>query len=435
MTTPEDETAEPAEGEQAEPEQSRSRQNLVAVLVTVTVVLIIVVLLATLLLPGWQTKQYGWSAPSDEGDTHRTYVTGDSLVRVSSSGVAAYRLDTGKKQWQQRTAVDRQQVCAAVPEPAEGVIAVMVGTSLGPKFVCSEVRAIDIDSGKELWRKRITEQVAADPRPRFAVTMVDGMVVATDALELVAFDARTGKRQWRHGPRTTGCHLAGASSDGDELLTITQCYDPDGFPIDGGVQSRSLTDGEINWQRRFGAERGRIVNVDPLVVATDKGNVFTYDGDGKQQARIAAKQQAGTLSLVPDVDSTDGNAVVEARVVDGLLVGAVRGGKQTRVAAYRIRDGKRSWAADVGGAGMPWVSTGERGLVTFLVSDAPEDDLPYLVDVDARTGAVDAGDEIEPRGKATRLPKAGYGYTLADDTLLAVRAESAGDEPLVLAYS
>lgn len=227
--------------------------------------------------------------------------TMDSKYRVS-----AYDTAKGKRIWQIRLTVpDRDG------ETFGGGIAYDLGriyVSLG----FGAVAAIDAEDGTVLWTKPMPAPVRAAP-----LVMEEQVFVVTVDNQLIAADAATGDRQWRHAGFAETTALLGSAA-------------PAG--LDGTV-----------------------------IVPYSSGEVFAIravNGRPTWSDNLAAVRRVDTASTLADIRALP--------VTDGNLVYAVS--HSGRMVAIDLRTGARAWERNIGGVRTPWIA----GNWIFVLNNAAQ---------------------------------------------------------------
>ena len=312
---------------------------------------------------GWRFRTGGevWSSPRAAGD----------LVLVGSDDGNLYALDraSGAERWR----LD-----------AGGALRDDVSVSEGRVFLATAgyLRAVALDDGRELWRRRLPvispptlvrhgngavvagsydrNLYALDPddgsvlwrvpttgENRTAAAVAEGVLAAgSDAGELLLVDLATGTARARVD---LGSPVAGVAAAGGDLFVAT----------DGGFLYRLSVDGRERWRRHLGSRLG----VAPL---PHDGVVYQGTGDGRLVALDAADGEAlWTFAARDAVGATPGRA-------DGtLLVGSL----DHALYAVDAVSGTELWRYATGG----WVVTQPlvvEGRVVFSGLDGVVRSLP-----------------------------------------------------------
>lgn len=261
-------------------------------------------------------------------------VAGPRVFAADAYGtVAAFERDTGKRVWQVElehvqperswTArirfwepVDDSFVTAGV---GAGAGAVYVGTADG------EVIALDDLSGKELWRGKVSSEVAVAPQ-------TDGDIVAVLTIDgrLHALERATGVRRWSYDTQVPVLTLRGAARPllVDGVVVVA-------FPSGRLVALRGAG-GEPVWEHRLALPQGR----SELERMIDVDGTPIIEGD----LLFAASYQGRIKALRVG----DGTAVWEREMSSYQSLGAGLGliyavGKEDQVLALDQRSGDTMW--------------------------------------------------------------------------------------------
>ncbi|PPR25540.1 MAG: Outer membrane protein assembly factor BamB [Alphaproteobacteria bacterium MarineAlpha10_Bin3] len=164
----------------------------------------------------------------------------------------------------------------------------------------ADVIALDIESGKEIWRKRLSGPMRAAPtvddRRVFVIT-VDNQIFALNAL--------TGEKLWSHAGIAEVAGLLGAASPA----------------VGGGVVIVPYSSGEI------------------FALKVENGRQLWSDN-------LSSSRRLDALSTLADIRGMP--------VIDRGLVFAVS--HSGRMVAIDIRTGARAWERSIGGVEMPWIA-------------------------------------------------------------------------------
>jgi outer membrane protein assembly factor BamB len=238
--------------------------------------------------------------------------TMDSKYRVS-----AREAEKGKQVWQTRLPVPRRD-----GEAFGGGLAYAAGRIYASAGF-GAVAAIDAENGTVLWTNTMPAPVRAAP------LAMDGQVfVVTVDNQLIAMDAATGDRLWRHAGFAEMTALLGSAA-------------PAG--LDGIV-----------------------------IVPYSSGEVFAIravNGRPTWSDNLAAVRRVDTASTLADIRALP--------VTDGSLVYAIS--HSGRMVAIDLRTGARAWERNIGGVRTPWIA----GNWIFVINNSAQ-----IVCLSRRTGRV-----------------------------------------------
>jgi len=230
--------------------------------------------------------------------------------------VLAVTLDSGHEVWVKRL---KLPISAG---PAAGFGMVVVGTSKGA------IIALDGASGRELWRAKVNSELLSSPAISenvVAIRSVDG--------RLHGLDAHSGKELWSVEQQVPRLSLRGTA-----IPVIAKEVAISGFD-NGKVMAVSLNSGDTVWDTTLASPRGRteldrLVDMDSAVRVVGE-NVFAAGFQGRT-AMLAL--DSGQLWWSHDMSSYRGLTVDE----DNLYVTESDG----VVVALRQRDGAEMWRND-----------------------------------------------------------------------------------------
>lgn len=225
----------------------------------------------------------------------------DSKYRIS-----AYDAEKGKRLW--RTGLE---VPGRDEESFGGGIA-YDGGRIYASTGYATVAALDAEDGTVLWRKGTPGPVRAAP-----LVMDDQVYVVTIDNQLIAMDAETGERLWRHAGFAETAALLGSAAP-------------------AGVD-------------------------DTVIVPYSSGEVFALravNGRPTWSDNLAAVRRVDAASALADIRALP--------VTDGSLVFAVS--HSGRMVAIDMRTGGRAWERNIGGVRTPWIA----GDWIFMLNNAAQ---------------------------------------------------------------
>ncbi|WP_393098399.1 PQQ-binding-like beta-propeller repeat protein [Streptomyces sp. LN325] len=217
-------------------------------------------------------------AAGSSATTVGSWLTDKVYAKSGNAEVDGYDPDSGAKLWTiklpgpvcsaSRHVTDSDRT-AIVYEPA-------MPTKAQPSHGCSEVAALDLAAGKELWAKSVK---SGDQKISLDNVTVSGDTVATGSTSGgAAFDISTGKALWSPKP-TDSCYDAGYAG-GAKLVAVRKCgaY---GSARQLHIQTIDPKSGKVisEYKMSPGIEYASVVSTDPLVVAADVGDT-AGDGSG-----------------------------------------------------------------------------------------------------------------------------------------------------------
>ncbi|WP_033284284.1 PQQ-binding-like beta-propeller repeat protein [Streptomyces sp. NRRL F-525] len=213
---------------------------------------------------------------SDTMVTSGSWLTDKVYAKTGSAEVVGYNRDTGAKQW---TIKLPGPVCQATKHTTtDGKTAILyepaMPTKDKPSHGCSQIAAIDLNTGTKLWTKTAN---SGDQPISFENVTVSANTVAVGSTDGgAAFDISTGKVLW--SPKTADCYDAGYGG-GAKLVAVRRCGTYDAPVLH--IQTIDPVSGKVlsDYKMAEGIEYASIVSTDPLVVAADVGD-SAGDGSG-----------------------------------------------------------------------------------------------------------------------------------------------------------
>ncbi|MDT7839443.1 outer membrane protein assembly factor BamB family protein [Streptomyces justiciae] len=242
-----------------------------------------------------------FQVPQPEVKEDTTYTVNGSWLTdtvYAKSGIAevvGYDPDKGTELW---TIKLPGPVCAASRQMTDKHLTAIayepaMPTKEKPTAGCSQVSAIDLDAGKQLWTK--TAKTGDRLIPWDNVTVSANTVATGSTSGGAAWDITTGKSLWEPKP-TDSCYDAGYGG-GAKLVAVRKCGDYDARQLH--IQTIDPASGKVisEYKMSQGIEYASIVSTEPLVVAAEVGedtgasgisDVFSIDNKtGKLRTRIS----------------------------------------------------------------------------------------------------------------------------------------------------
>ncbi|MEU3605829.1 PQQ-binding-like beta-propeller repeat protein [Streptomyces sp. NPDC035033] len=365
-------------------------------------------------LPGDSMRQV-WETPVDDhvpGPTsgHGTWAVGDTLVRSRATEVTGFDARSGARRWRYAPAGDAA-VCSVSRTAEDGVALIAQGSPETPGGEpaaaagkgCTTVVALDLGSGRELWRAARTPASGEIQDEKDLVAVGGGLAVVRDEdpdwpyawagerpgsvrpdRALRALDLRTGKPRWAAAvPKDCVPHRVAAGQR--QVLALLVCE-----RRDVRLAAFDPADGRHRWttpldERRYVepiVNEAAFLSADPIAVSVDGldlsgyPSVLSFSDDGRLQGRIASDVANGRLSTAEPA---------HAEIAYGRLY-AVDALSRDTVSAFDLRTGRRLWHARLGYAEDVLGLRVADGRVTALVdlyAHSAEDGLLVL---DADTG-------------------------------------------------
>lgn len=242
------------------------------------------------------------------------------------------------------------------------------------------VRAVDIESGKELWRhkasvtrrgKTRTGKVGIVERVRDPLSFTDrgghdkesvgggvtsagGVIYMTSGLGVVeALDANTGASIWRNQGRVP-MHSA-PTYGGGRVFAVTD---------DNELVAYNAANGEVLWTYQGIVESARMLTapspavIDEVVIAPfASGEIVALRVQNGSVLWQDAMSSSGRLTPLATLNDIAAGPVI----ADGYVIASAQSGSMT---AFDLRTGQRIWTQPAGTLGYPWVA----GDVVFTVT-------------------------------------------------------------------
>jgi hypothetical protein len=251
---------------------------------------------------------------TDVTGVNGSWTTDTLYVKSGVNKVFGYDALTGTQSW---TRPLPGPLCAAsdhVSKDNKTVIAFQpkVPTKAKGYWGCSEVGALDLNSGKLLWRRSAKD---GDQKIDFSeVTLGAGTVAAGGLSGGAAWDLETGAPLWAPKTGTDRCKDRGYGG-GDSLVAVRSCGDYDNPQLSVQVLDPKSGSPTATFTMPSGVQYVHIVSTKPLVVAADVGGT-AGDGSGiSDYFSIDEKTGKLRVRIFADADTyagTCGSTGVEA---------------------------------------------------------------------------------------------------------------------------
>ncbi|MFF1959104.1 PQQ-binding-like beta-propeller repeat protein [Streptomyces sp. NPDC058220] len=257
-----------------------------------------------------------------------SWITDTAYVKTGINQIVGYDLDKGSQLW---SIPLPGQVCAAsrhVTEDNKTAVAFESAkrTSAKDYQACTEVGALDLESGKLLWSKSVTGSNAGDSKVRFSEITLSGATVAAGGTDGgAAFDIATGAVRWKPEIDAQGCYDMGYGG-GEGLVAVRKCGTYDDPQV--SIQNLNPRDGTplSTYKMPSGVEYASVVSTKPLVVAADVGDT-AGDGSGisdffsidEKTGKLLVKIAADADKYAADCRSTEVESCQQLAVGNGRI--------------------------------------------------------------------------------------------------------------------
>ncbi|RZU15229.1 PQQ-binding-like beta-propeller repeat protein [Streptomyces sp. BK239] len=323
-----------------------------------------------------------------------SWLTEKAYVKSGVAEIVGYDPVKGSKLW---TVKLPGPVCTASEHATDdGKTAVVFQPKMPPKDSsagCSQVAAIDLVAGKQLWTKTVS---SGDYPVTFDNVTVSGRTVALGATEGgSAFDIDSGKALW--APKTSDtCYDAGYGG-GAKLVAVRKCGTYDARELQ--IQTIDPASGKVisEYKLAKGIEYASIVSTEPLVVAADVGDsaqdgsgisdFFSIDNKtGKLKTRISApgEQFAARCDGITRVEHCSGLAVGADRLYLPTEEhdGTGEYSRTNEIVAFDLNTGKQTGQRADAGDGYELTPLRTDGGNVIAYKSAPYDEGGQVVSID-----------------------------------------------------
>ncbi|MFD9500365.1 PQQ-binding-like beta-propeller repeat protein [Streptomyces sp. NPDC060035] len=210
-----------------------------------------------------------------------SWLTDKAFVKTGVYEIAGYDPAKGTKLW---SIPLTGQLCAAsrhMSKDFKTAIAFEDGkpTKEDKYPSCTQIGALDLNTGKLMWSKSVTSTAGGDEPIRFSEVTLSGTTVAAGGTSGgAAFNLATGAELWKPKADTNGCYDKGYGG-GEALAVVRKCGSYDAPQLT--IQALDPATGAplSSYNMPAGVEYASIVSTKPLVVAADVGDT-AGDGSG-----------------------------------------------------------------------------------------------------------------------------------------------------------
>ncbi|MEV6313887.1 PQQ-binding-like beta-propeller repeat protein [Streptomyces sp. NPDC051776] len=297
---------------------------------------------------------------SDQVTAEGLWVTDSVFAKGDVDKIVGYDVTGGKKKWE--IPLDGSICWASRRTTEDGRTAVLFqgakATKDKPHQGCTEVAAIDINSGKKLWQKNVSD---GDDKVRFdEVTVGGGTVAAGGTGGGAAWKLDGGKQLWKPSANDE-CQDDGYAG-GSKLVAVRRCGDYSKPTLE--VQTLNPASGAPKsvFKVPGGIEYVHIASTDPLVIAIDASDDtgsgvsdFLAVDDSRKAGKLRGKIATQQGQYTPECGSTDvEDCKLLAVTKDTLYLptkehqGQAEYGRTNEIVAFSLDGGKSKGKADAG---------------------------------------------------------------------------------------
>lgn len=398
-----------------------------------TGVIAIAVVVALIFVIGGSDAEYeeAWNVPRDNATTALldSYLVGDIAVRASYIGITGQTVGSGEQKWYVQPP-DDQQLCGVSPRAADNTVVY----AYGPKKKCREAAAINVKTGKRVWKKKL--QVGKDyQKPSTAAVAIVGDVAVVSNGRVTAFGLADGEQKWTIGPANTKmCRSGDTIASGDVLLAFVDCVGKRKSRLDDTLVSLDPANGESRWKAAVkndvGAFPPSLVSASPPVLRLQdqkKKVEFASLDDQGQNPIVFPAFDPGYAVGPPKVNG--GHLKFRLTVAGDTLIGV---SDKSDVVGVNLRTGQRAWKKSLGKKTVGSLVLGEspKGEAHVYILDKA-DNQERLATVSTDDGKITKGPvvrEVDDEEEDNREKSVGNGFFLKTGDTLLEYAETADDD-------
>ncbi|MCX4801083.1 PQQ-binding-like beta-propeller repeat protein [Streptomyces sp. NBC_01214] len=284
-------------------------------------------------------------------DAAGQWVIGDTVVKTLWKNLTGYSVTDGKEKW---TLSFPAQICSVAPQTtAEGRTVVMYRDGEGENTSCTQLRVVDLKTGKEVWSKEVPKEGFFDIFTSPALSMIGDTVTVSRGGNASAFKISNGDKLFA-SPVGDGCNPDSYEAGNGKMIALATCSDEDSTAEVHGIDPVT---GAKGWAYRLPAKFKvtSIYSVNPTVIdigneQTKQRSIVVLGPDGKQTATLAGE---GSFAVgCGDTGLFRSLATCPSAVVDGntlYLPTAAGTGKANEIVAFDLTTGKDKWRVPAGG--------------------------------------------------------------------------------------
>lgn len=283
-------------------------------------------------------------------DSAGQWVAGDTVVKTVWKSLTAYAVTDGKEKW---TLPFPTVICAVTPHTtADGKTVVMYRDGESDTASCTQMRVVDLKTGKEVWSKEVPKEGFFDIFTSPTVDITGDTVAISRGGTASAFKVSTGDRLFGSN-QGEGCKPDAYTAGNGKMIALATCADEDST---AEVHGTDPVSGKKNWTFRLPKKFKvtSIYSVDPLVLDIGNGeskerSIVVVGPDGKQTATLAGDGSfavgCGDTGLFRALSTCSQSVVADNTLY---LATAPDGGAANEIVAFDLATGKAKWRTPAG---------------------------------------------------------------------------------------
>ncbi|MEV7563092.1 PQQ-binding-like beta-propeller repeat protein [Streptomyces sp. NPDC089795] len=280
------------------------------------------------------------------------WVVGDTVVKSLWRNLTGYAVTDGKEKW---TLPFPAQICSVAPQTtAEGRTVVMYRDGDGENTSCTQLRVVDLKTGKEVWSKTVPSEGVFDIFASPTLSMLGDTVTVSRGGTASAFKISNGDKLFAN-PLGDGCNPDSYEAGNGRMIALATCSDEDSTAEVHGIDPVT---GAQGWVYRLPPKFKvtSIYSVNPTVIdigneQTKQRSIVVLGPDGKQTATLAG-EGAGIAVGCGDTGLFRSLVTCPSAVVDAntlyLPTAAGGSGKTNEIVAFDLTTGKDKWRVPAG---------------------------------------------------------------------------------------
>ncbi|MFD4136605.1 PQQ-binding-like beta-propeller repeat protein [Streptomyces goshikiensis] len=276
------------------------------------------------------------------------WVVGDAVVKSAWKSLVGYSVADGKEKWK----LDFQtEICAESGRTTpDGKTVIAVRENDSDTASCTQMKMIDLKTGKEGWTKAVDKEGAFDIASDIELSLDGDLVVVNRIIKSSVYKVSTGDRLFGDNGGD-GCQPGAYTAGNGKVIGIATCRDADRTVE---VQGADPATGKKTWTYRLpkGFKVSGVYSLDPVVL--DLGNeagkersIVVLGPDGKPRTTVSGEGRFPVNCGKRDhiLQGCGGSAVDSGNLY---LATAADVGKANEIVAFDLGTGKVKWRTPAG---------------------------------------------------------------------------------------
>ncbi|MGW6982513.1 outer membrane protein assembly factor BamB family protein [Streptomyces sp. NPDC054932] len=283
-------------------------------------------------------------------DAHAQWVVGDTVVKSVWKSLTGYSVTDGKEKW---TLPFPALICSVARQTTpEGKTVVMYRDGENENASCTQMRVVDLKTGKEVWSKEVPKEGLFDIFTSPTLSMIGDTVTVSRGGTASAFKISNGDKLFAT-PLGDGCNPDSYEAGNGKMIALATCSDEEATAEVHGIDPVT---GAKGWAFRLPPKFKvtSIYSVNPTVIdigdeKTKQRSIVVLGPDGKQTVTLAGE---GSFAVgCGDTGLFRSLVTCPSAVVDGntlYLPTTAATGAANEIVAFDLATGKDKWRVPAG---------------------------------------------------------------------------------------